>query len=718
MKIFYFFLSIFFFLFQGILPAQHVVIDSLGKAGYPIHAKWLFNTSDKSDFKNPDFSDSTWNLIDARLIDTVDFSKIKGVCWFRLHISVGESLKNVPLAFEVIQTGASEIYFDGELIGSFGNVSADENKEVKETAQGMPVFFNYSPQKEHVLAIRYSNHNAEVSYTGNGVKMGGFELIVEKALNATEKALLSRTLISSIGFSLSCFYLVLGFVHLLIWFFYKKNKGNLYYFFFALNLAVFPFCVTLVNTISNMDTISILNLIIVFAFPLIFISLLNLVYHFFYENFPKRFKWYIVAGVLVSIWNFFDLPLNNFLNISFPITVTIDTLFTVVIAVKRRKRGSKIIAAGILFFAGFVLLSLISVILASAAGTIINLGDSALGIAILILMLLAMLSIPVSMSVFLAQDFALTNKSLLQKLEEVEMLSAKSIEQEKEKQRILENQKEKLELQVIERTSEITEQKKVIEEKNKDITDSILYAKKIQDAMLPAADVTLQLFPSSFILFQPKDIVSGDFYWLSEIRNFRFIAAADCTGHGVPGALMSMTGNNLLNQLVNERNLNSTKEILIHLDEAIRKSLKQERADVESKDGMDIALCRFNSDFSELLFSGANRPLWMIRENEIIEYKPVKKSIGGTHSGNDAEFTEVKIALMKNDFIYLFSDGFADQFGGPEGKKFMTKQLKKVLLDIHQLPVAQQKSELEKSFSVWKNNLEQVDDVLIIGIKI
>jgi serine phosphatase RsbU (regulator of sigma subunit) len=230
--------------------------------------------------------------------------------------------------------------------------------------------------------------------------------------------------------------------------------------------------------------------------------------------------------------------------------------------------------------------------------------------------------------------------------------------------------------------------------------------------------VVSTLFTSAFILFKPKDIVSGDFYWVSENNGFRFIAAADCTGHGVPGALMSMTGNNFLNQLVNERNLISTKAILTQLDASIRKSLKQERADVESKDGMDIALCRFNSDFSELLYSGANRPLWILRNGELLEFKANKNSIGGARTINENDYAEQLIPLQKKDCIYIFSDGFADQFGGPLGKKFMTKQLKQLISTFGDENSVAQKEKLDAAFLGWKQDVTQVDDVLVIGIKI
>lgn len=254
-----------------------------------------------------------------------------------------------------------------------------------------------------------------------------------------------------------------------------------------------------------------------------------------------------------------------------------------------------------------------------------------------------------------------------------------------------------------------------IEIKNKDITDSINYSKKIQDASLPSKELQLKLFPASFIFFRPKDIVSGDFYWYAEKDNYKLIAACDCTGHGVPGALMSMIGNNLLNQIVIENNVSSPEEILNQLNRAIRKSLKQ-AGTTESRDGMDIALIRIKD--KELDFAGAQRPLYILNKGELQEIKGDKYSIGGITTADEKPFSKTSLELEAGSCIYLFSDGYVDQFGGTSGKKFMTKNFKELLLKIHSLPMEQQSIEIESTLSSWQGNKEQVDDVLVIGIQI
>ncbi len=262
----------------------------------------------------------------------------------------------------------------------------------------------------------------------------------------------------------------------------------------------------------------------------------------------------------------------------------------------------------------------------------------------------------------------------------------------------------------------LSEAYKQIEVKNKDITDSINYSKRIQEAILPSEKLRYKLFNDIFILYKPKDIVSGDFYWYTEKDGKRLIAACDCTGHGVPGALMSMIGNNILNQIVNEKGVTSPDEVLYQLNYEIKKALKQNGTN-ETKDGMDIALVCFDSD-NKITFSGAQRPLWIVKNNEMEEIKANKYSIGGIQNEENKLFEKHTITLTKNDSIFLFTDGFVDQFGGNEGKKFMSKRLKEILLANHHKSMKEQYAILENTLNDWRGNLEQVDDVLVIGIKV
>jgi serine phosphatase RsbU (regulator of sigma subunit)/Flp pilus assembly protein TadD len=256
-----------------------------------------------------------------------------------------------------------------------------------------------------------------------------------------------------------------------------------------------------------------------------------------------------------------------------------------------------------------------------------------------------------------------------------------------------------------------------IAEKKREIQDSINYAKHIQNAMLPEINVLQKYFPEGFGLFLPKDIVSGDFYWFNELNDIVYFAAADCTGHGVPGAFMSMIAIDKLNQCLIDKQIENPAAILNSLNKSIKKALKQDSNSSSSKDGLDIALCSFDKNKMELNYSGANRPLWIIRNNELLEFKPNKAAIAG-YTDENQKFENHTIKVFKNDSLILFSDGFADQFGGEQKKKFMTKRLKETLISINHLPMEKQEFKLQEIFDTWKGNIEQVDDVMVLGFRV
>ncbi|MBN8697249.1 MAG: tetratricopeptide repeat protein [Bacteroidetes bacterium] len=256
-----------------------------------------------------------------------------------------------------------------------------------------------------------------------------------------------------------------------------------------------------------------------------------------------------------------------------------------------------------------------------------------------------------------------------------------------------------------------------IEAKNKDITDSIKYAKRLQEAILPTAEFERTFSNNGFILYKPKDIVSGDFYWMWKKNNLIFVAAVDCTGHGVPGAFMSIVGHNLLNQAVKEHNLTTPSLILDEVNKGITQTLRQYEEESTVKDGMDISLCCLNTDTLELQYAGAFNPLWIIRNNSIQEITADKFPVGTFIGVKLNLFKNNTIQLNKGDQFYMFTDGYADQFGGPKGKKFKYKQLQELLLKNANIPLDKQKTELDLAFTSWTGQLEQIDDVLIIGIK-
>lgn len=276
-----------------------------------------------------------------------------------------------------------------------------------------------------------------------------------------------------------------------------------------------------------------------------------------------------------------------------------------------------------------------------------------------------------------------------------------------EKNRIIEDQKHTVE-----------KQKQIVEEQNKDITDSIKYAERIQQAILPPDQLWFSLLPQSFVFYKPKDILSGDFYWIERKNNLVFVAAADCTGHGVPGALISIVNYNLLNKAVLEKDLNDPADVLNYVNNQLTIALHQSYQESSVKDGMDISLCVINTLNNEMKYAGANNPVYIIQQNILTQLSADKFPVGSFVDEKITSFSTQTIQLNKGDLVYLFSDGFADQFGGKDGKKFKYKQFKETLLNIHEMEMADQQKILIERFMAWKGNLEQIDDVMVIGVKI
>jgi serine phosphatase RsbU (regulator of sigma subunit) len=264
---------------------------------------------------------------------------------------------------------------------------------------------------------------------------------------------------------------------------------------------------------------------------------------------------------------------------------------------------------------------------------------------------------------------------------------------------------------------QIAKQKEELSIKNKSITDSIIYAKRIQEALMPSMKQFKKILPGSFILYKPKDIVSGDFYWINEKKDKVFVAVVDCTGHGVPGAFMSIIGFELLRNITDDQGIEEPDQILRYLNDGVATTFGKATEKVRIKDGMDIALCIIDKKKAEIEFSGAFRPLYLIRNNKLEEIRGDRFSVGLLAEGESNEITKTRIKLQKEDIFYIFSDGYADQFGGPEGKKFKYRRFRHLLLTIHKLPLDQQLTYFDRSFEDWKGELEQVDDVLILGIK-
>jgi serine phosphatase RsbU (regulator of sigma subunit) len=288
--------------------------------------------------------------------------------------------------------------------------------------------------------------------------------------------------------------------------------------------------------------------------------------------------------------------------------------------------------------------------------------------------------------------------------------------------RRLKNENIRLENIVAKRTSEVNAQKKMIEEKNKKITESIHYSKHIQDSILIKQDEIDRIIPGSFVYLRPRDIVSGDFYWFYKLGDFSIIAAVDCTGHGVPGAFMCMISNMLLNLIVKEKRIFKPSEILNNLNAEVIKVLQQERKDTLSQDGMDISVCTIDAKNGLMQFAGAKNPLFMVINNDltIIEADPF--SIGGIQLSRKTtrlvEFKNNDIRLVKGSSLYLFTDGYIDQFGGTDNKSFNVTRFGELVKSISKLNPSEQHRILDSTINEWMNSNRQIDDMLVIGIKL
>ncbi len=263
---------------------------------------------------------------------------------------------------------------------------------------------------------------------------------------------------------------------------------------------------------------------------------------------------------------------------------------------------------------------------------------------------------------------------------------------------------------------ELTETKKLVDAQHKSITDSIDYASRIQDAIIPKLDDVKDKFKDIFIYHEAKDVVSGDFPWIFENENYIYVAAVDCTGHGVPGAMMSLIGHLLLNDLARHGSL-SPAELLDHLHAGVVRTLKQDIPGKQTSDGMDVALCRIDRNRNEVQYSGAHRPLYYITNNDLVLFAGDKYPIGGNQYKARNNFTNYILKPKDGECIYFFSDGLTDQFGGNDGMKFGPRRTREILLANSKLGMQEQKAYMKNAFDEWRGKNKQIDDLLLIGIK-
>jgi serine phosphatase RsbU (regulator of sigma subunit) len=670
---------------------------------------WKIKAGDDSLWAAQNYDDSNWFELKG---DSAEKELERGgITWYRMHFTIDSSLMNQPLAFILRQFGsAADAYLDGKFLKSYGKVGKNKEDEVAELSfKPKPFPFVFSNDTNHVLAVRYSNfHLSDVLISGINKKRS-FRVSIKNLNEEIADASDPSKYFSFVFFA--AIFITLAVVHFVMFIYYSQKITNLYYSLYCFSIFLIVFYLYYVFTTTDYSSIAMLSKTTRYIVPLLVIPLVAMLHSVFYERVLKVF-WFLLGLYILSLAGIilnYDKAATIVVVVLFMVSI-VEIMRVIIRALVKRKDGSWI-------FALAILLTPISAIVSGflpdqfvISGLKIPNNTAAIVISCFVL------GLPFSMTLYLARDFARMSKKLKVQLKEITDLSDKTIEQEKEKKHILENQKSELEIKVVERTQEVWQQKEVIETKNKEITDSLIYAKRIQSAILPDIKLIYEALKQSFIFYLPKDIVSGDFYGFAQKNEKVLIAAADCTGHGVAGAFMSMIGSSLLNQIINEKKITDPALILDKLNEGIIQSLKQK--DSESNDGMDISICTFDFKNYSLQFAGANRPLWLIRNNELLAYKPNKFPIGGLQILHDEKFKQHEIKLQQNDSIYIFSDGFADQFGGEKGKKMMSKNFRELLLSIQSFSMREQENHLKDHFEKWKRNYEQVDDVLVIGIRV
>ena len=686
---------------------------------------WKYKNGDNLEWAELEYDDLEWEKLssekDYDALFKEDTFKNR---WFRLHFKIDSSLQNSNLFFNILIFGATEIYLNGKKVKTFGRVGSrmkNEHTVYARTQFQVPLTNN----KNYVLAIRFSNHlgqklatlfpwnspflNAKgnhlmrINYYGDNVsntKYYDHRILVYVIIRYPEMLLLLTT----------------GLVFFIRYLFVKKDRATFSFALFTLSMGIFVLCnfvnygIPILFEYSNpLIQNFILYLVTRLCLTLGYLFLLRFLYYSFFPEYLNiwnyLFKiWVALFSIMLIIPFFYSINLYPYLFRYFFIPLLFIELARVIIfSIYNRKENAYITGIGAGLYVSFLGLFFLFTTLKFYAlpGYVFSLG---------------VLSLISSATILLIRQNRQKEQEVLQLAED--------------KAEILENQKEKLEEQVQERTEELqmaneeilaindtlTETLETIEEQRDEILSSIQYAQRIQASILPRDDYFQKLLSEHFILFKPRDVVSGDFYWLAESNSKIVLTAVDCTGHGVPGAFMSMVGNDLLNAIVKDKHISKANEILTQLHKNVRLALQQK--ETQTNDGMDMALVSIDLKNKILEFAGAKNPLIYIQNGELHQIKGDIMGIGGVQQERERVFTAHEIDISKPTTFYLFSDGYQDQFGGKKGRKFMTKRFRELLFDIHKKPMQEQKSILETTLKDWRGKEEQVDDILVIGVKI
>ncbi len=711
-------------------------IDSVN--GLHIDKYWKFHTGDNMEWANPSFDDRSWDTLSAdnsyknydRNIKKLEQA---GNGWFRIHLKVVPSLFNKTVLLLIQQSGASEIYLDNKLVQHFGKLGNAQTEVPFDPKQSL-YFLHLGGDTSQVIAVRLSIHKFWKEKFPDEI----FSLNLAPVSSANEVEFNNLNGLGVIIFSIIFgVFLTFSIFHLLLFLYYRKVLSNLYYSLFTFILSLFYLTPFLVYLTPNPLFHSLLYEINHYLVPPCFFLIVLLLYSIF----GRKLNWFfwVLAGLTV----FTDAALyvkgnNGAFSYSMmiqAISACFSGIFMIIRGIREKKQGVWILATGFFIFLGLMLLVLLYVTIKSFFIHDIDTGFNG-GLLVAIILFIWVFSIPASMSVYLAGDFARTNKKLALELVHVKQLGEQNLQKEIEKQEIIKGQKQELETKVREATAEILQQKDELAEKNRDITDSINYAQRIQTAILPDNTLLDQALGEYLVLFRPKDVVSGDFFWCHRINDKVIFAVADCTGHGVPGAFMSMIGISLFNEIVLGKGITDANAILDELRRKLSATLQQNTEHPSNRDGMDVALCVWNKNDNVLQFAGANNRLYLVSKdiavngsvqeservklsnNHLLEILPDKQPIGYQEDKMDNPFTKSIIQLNKGDTIFISSDGFTDQFGGDKNKKFTSKKFKALLASLTDKSVEEQKATLEQVLENWKKSEIQTDDICVVGVKI
>lgn len=622
--------------------------------------------------------------------------------------------KNIQLSkypgsfvFNVNQIGVSKWYLDDSLISILGKNDFESAKRSFNKIRNKTIVIPIRDTLHHTLTIHISPANY-FDYFSDGIV--AFSLTSIDSEENKDESLKIFLIILSIVFTLATF-------HLLFYLFYRYELANLIYSIFLYFIALDIFCIYLIPVSSNMYFEFILNY--VFAiFSILTLCLLSIVMLKFKwinsQNSNKLIKKIVYLNAIFFILTFISIFLNA-VSVLFIIWFLFNffaMMYSSYVLIKNSLRDINqqkiIILIGFLIFLAYLLITPI-------VDWIINnfqeFGFSYSGSSLFI----SFMAIPISMSLSLASDFASINFQLKKSIEEIKILSEKNIQQEKEKQKILEEQNLTLEKLVKDRTKEIEEQKKIIEMKNKDIMDSINYASRIQQTLVQTNNNLidkLKLFVKDyFVLFKPKDVVSGDFYWTYYEPPYFFLAVCDSTGHGIPGAFMSLLNIGLLNESIKTNKIFECNKVF----ETVRTNLIKYLNESQQQDGMDGILMMLTESSNTITYATAHNVPILIRNHQIQELPYDKIPVG--YYPIDKHFHLYTLNVQEGDCLYLSTDGYVDQFGGEKNKKLGYKRFEEFLLKIHNESMNIQKQQLITFFEKWKNNNDQTDDICIFGLK-